>query len=81
MILKLNEQKYQLFDALKVQKLSEVDAVTCIEAIRHPNYEYLVVAGYSNGEVVILNPYGVKDSYSKSVVDKDVSTTFFKSLI
>lgn len=78
MILKLNEQKYQLFDALKVQKLSEVDAVTCIEAIRHPNYEYLVVAGYSNGEVVILNPYGVKDSYSKSVVDKDVSTTFFK---
>ncbi|CAX39554.1 conserved hypothetical protein [Candida dubliniensis CD36] len=78
MILKINQLKYQLFDALKVHKVLEVDAVTCIEAIRHPNYDYLVVAGYSNGEVVILNPYGVKQSYSKSVVDKDVSTTFFK---
>ncbi|EMG45967.1 hypothetical protein G210_3810 [Candida maltosa Xu316] len=79
-IIKLNESKYQIFDALKTTEHSlEVGAVTTIEVIRHPNYEFLIVAGFSNGEVIILNPYGdPENNYTKTIIDKDVSATYFK---
>lgn len=78
-IIKLLDQKFQMFDAIKKSEDNvEVNTVTSIEAMRHPNYEYLIVAGYSNGEVVILNPAGVVENYAKATIDKDESCTYFK---
>lgn len=36
--------------------------VTALEIFHHPLYEYLIVAGYSNGEVMILDPYASRSN-------------------
>ncbi|KAK6457444.1 uncharacterized protein RJT20DRAFT_150203 [Scheffersomyces xylosifermentans] len=39
-------------------------AITTIEIIQHQAYEYLIVAGCSNGEVLLLNPYASRSNPS-----------------
>lgn len=61
---------------------SSVNAVTSILAIWHLNYDLLIVAGFANGEVVILDPASAPsiplDPYQKAVVGKDALVTYFK---
>lgn len=56
------------------------EAVTCLEVIDHPVYDFLVIAGYSNGELIILNPFtkNIKPLYNKEVIDQDQFVTYFK---
>lgn len=57
-------------------------AVTSLSTVAHPNYELLLVVGFMNGEVAILDPFGEppKIPYTKAVVGKDNFITFFKKL-
>ncbi|CAD1810375.1 WD domain, G-beta repeat family protein [Candida parapsilosis] len=54
--------------------------VSTVHAISHPLYDYLVVAGTSNGEVFILNPLGKNEllDYKKQVVGTDSYVTYFR---
>ncbi|CCG20415.1 hypothetical protein CORT_0A00220 [Candida orthopsilosis Co 90-125] len=54
--------------------------VSTLHAIRHPLYDYLIVAGTSNGEVFILNPLGRNEmqNYRKEVVGTDSYVTYFR---
>ncbi|CUM68624.1 uncharacterized protein PRCAT00006351001 [Priceomyces carsonii] len=58
--------------------------VTAIDVIRDPKFDFLILAGLANGEVVILNPYPTlneeksKSRYVKKVVAKDAYITYFK---
>ncbi|KAI5967610.1 creC [Candida theae] len=54
--------------------------VSTVQVIRHPLYEYLIVAGTSNGEVFILNPFGRNElrNYKKEVVETDSYVTYFR---
>lgn len=61
------------------QSLNVVN-VSTVYAIRHPLYEYLIVAGTSNGEVFILNPLAKNElqNYKKEVVGTDSYVTFYR---
>lgn len=58
--------------------------VTSLDIISHNLYEFLIVAGYSNGEIAIIDPYTKsnddksKSRYVKRVVGKDDYVTYFK---
>ncbi|ABN68583.2 predicted protein [Scheffersomyces stipitis CBS 6054] len=64
--------------------------VTALEIFHHPLYEYLIVAGYSNGEVMILDPYASRSNpstnnqseeklkKSSKLVGKDAYISYFK---
>lgn len=58
------------------------ESVTSLEVINNSIYEFLIVAGYSNGEIIILNPFVNDDisktHYLKTVVDNDRFVTYFK---
>lgn len=61
----------------------EVICVSSLSVICHPQYDFLIVAGYSNGEAVIINPLGSSDSTlcvkkDRSVVIRDTHGIFFK---
>ncbi|RCK62770.1 UBP9-binding protein bun62 [Candida viswanathii] len=78
-IIKVLDSKFQTFGGVKKSDDDlEVHTVTSIEAIRHPNYEFLIVAGYSSGEVVFVNPSGLIGNYTKCTEEKDASCTYFK---
>lgn len=68
-------------------------SVSSLDVITHPLYEFLIVAGYSDGEVMIIDPYAEKEGtnvdekqrkssaplrYVKRVVGSDSCITFFK---
>lgn len=59
-------------------------SVTSLSIISNNLYEFLIVAGYSNGEVAIIDPYAKSNDdksklrYSKRVVGKDDHVTYFK---
>lgn len=56
-LVKLGDLGYQVFDDLGVNDNDiSLVCVTTMEIIHHPNYEYLIVAGFSNGEVTIIDP-------------------------
>lgn len=58
--------------------------VTSLDIITNSMYEFLIVAGYSNGEVAILNPFAnysddkPKFRYTKRVVGREEHVTYFK---
>ncbi|CAH6723445.1 hypothetical protein CLIB1444_15S01442 [[Candida] jaroonii] len=58
------------------------ESVTSLEIINNSIYEFLIVAGYSNGEIILLNPFVNDDisktHYLKTVVDNDRFVTYFK---
>ncbi|KAI5966716.1 creC [Candida pseudojiufengensis] len=56
----------------------EIIGVSSLHIMQHNLYEYLIVAGFSNGEVAIINPTGEASPYKKTVEDKDEFVTFFK---
>lgn len=55
-------------------------SVTSLSAITHTKYELLLIAGYANGEVIILDPLGTESElqYVKQNVGHDSSITLFK---
>lgn len=59
-------------------------SVTSLDIISHSLYEFLIIAGYSNGEIAIIDPYAKSDDdksklrYAKRVVGKDDHVTYFK---
>lgn len=62
--------------------LASVNAVTSLSAIWHANCSLLLVAGFANGEVAILDPSGAPScklgNYVKSVAGRDAFVTYFK---
>ncbi|CAI5755506.1 unnamed protein product [Candida verbasci] len=78
MYLNLNDLKYQIFHYNQECKKISTDGVTTIECINHPNYEFLIIAGYSNGEIIILNVFGEVEEYHKKTVFKDANITYFR---
>lgn len=61
---------------------SSINSVTNICAIWHPRHPLLLVVGFANGEVIILDPEAGPESrlapYLKTVVGKDALVTYFK---
>lgn len=59
-----------------------LNAVSLIHPIYHPQRDLLLVIGYATGEVIILDPYkGPGESgtrYSKTMVGKDRFVTYFR---
>jgi len=59
-------------------------SVTSLSIISNNVYEFLIVAGYSNGEIAIIDPYSKSNDdksklrYSKRIVGKDDHITYFK---
>lgn len=94
LMLNLSLLEYQVFDNLSINKDYQAIStdfspmfgrfpVTSLDVIRNPKFEFLVLAGFANGEVVILNPASRSSGsrqkkYVKTVVDKDEYVTFFK---
>lgn len=87
-IMNLVNLNVRVFDNLGFNK-SHPDStcnigVTSLKAISHPKYELLIIAGYANGEVIIINPYDTTPVapktpiYTKKVVGKDEYITYFK---
>lgn len=69
------------FDDLgRLQNFANLDAVTSLTVISHPQYEMLIVAGYSSGEVIIIDPAAPASvqPYKKSAAGKDTFITYFK---
>lgn len=62
--------------------VASVNAVTSLSAIWNPNYPLLLVAGFANGEVIIIDPAGAPSfklgNYTKNVVGRDSFVTYFK---
>lgn len=87
-IMNLVNLNVRVFDNLGFNKHHANSAynigVTSLKAISHPKYELLIVAGFANGEVIIINPYDTTPSvpksptYTKKVVGKDEYITYFK---
>ncbi|KAF3993012.1 hypothetical protein FT663_00299 [Candidozyma haemuli var. vulneris] len=79
---------YRFFDnlGLKPSRDGSADAswtnvsVTSLSAITHTKYELLVIAGYANGEVVLIDLLGSESDipYAKREVGHDSSITLFK---
>ncbi|KAI3404432.2 creC [Candida oxycetoniae] len=82
MIIKPQILKLKSFD-LKVTKSEaslEAVGVSVVALVHHPKYEFLIIAGYTNGEVLILNPFGIEDltQYRKSIKEKNPNVTIFR---
>lgn len=87
-VINLASITYRLFDNLGMKPTRDGGAdaswtntsVTTLSAITHTKYELLIVAGYANGEVIILDPLGSASDtpYTKQEVGHDSSITFFK---
>lgn len=87
-IMNLVNLNVRVFDNLGFNKHHANSAynigVTSLKAISHPKYELLIVAGFANGEVIIINPYDTtppipkSPAYTKKVVGKDEYITYFK---
>lgn len=80
-VINLGSMTYRVFESAENSGTDGNNVgVSSLCAISHPSYELLLVAGYANGEVVILDPFGepAKTPYNKSVVGKDNFVTFFK---
>lgn len=91
-IINLTHLTYQTFDNLDVEEANHGKvSVTAIDIIDYPEFDFLVFAGFSNGEVVILNAFGddkspkktvsdgkKNEKYVKKIVDKDSIATYFK---
>lgn len=81
-MLNLSNLTYRVFDDLGHDhaKLSYLDAVTSLTVIHHPQHEMLIVAGYANGEVYIIDPSAAPppQPYKKTVVGEDRFSTYFK---
>lgn len=57
--------------------------VTSTDILAHPLYEFVLVVGLANGEVLFVNPFNQDDDSSekkspKEVVDEDQFVTYFK---
>lgn len=84
----LIDMSYRHFDLLGSKECSDseshpstVNSVTSLCAIWHARYPLLVVVGFANGEVIILDPEAGSDSlhlFQKEVVGKDTFVTYFK---
>lgn len=88
LVINLAHLTYRLFDNLGLKPKRDCNAdsswtnvsVTSLAAITHTKYELLVVAGYANGEVIILDLLGRASNscYLKREVGHDSLITFFK---
>ncbi|RLV90874.1 hypothetical protein JA1_004274 [Spathaspora sp. JA1] len=63
-MIRLLDLTYSIFDDLGLEHTADTAssytpnvAVTSIEIIHHVNYDCLIVAGFSNGEVIVIDPY------------------------
>ncbi|EGW34602.1 uncharacterized protein SPAPADRAFT_149728 [Spathaspora passalidarum NRRL Y-27907] len=61
-MIRLSDLTYSVFDDFGFEQETPSPftpnvAVTSLEIIHHVNYDCLIVAGFSNGEVVIVDPY------------------------
>lgn len=95
LIINLSQLTIRIFDDLGLHSFKQetdlnglishsmTTAVISLDTVYHPNYEFLIVAGYANGEVLMIDPYDdspVEQSakYVKKVVGKDDYVTYFK---
>lgn len=87
--LNLSNLSYRIFSVLgtgsqnlDLNLVAIFDPVTSLNAIIHPTRSLLLVAGFSSGEVLIIDPiapgYSASAPYRKKVVGKDRFVTFFK---
>ncbi|KAI5950731.1 creC [Candida jiufengensis] len=66
------------FNSNILEESLEIIGVSSLHVINHNIYDYLIVVGFSNGEVAIINPEGKDLNYEKSISGKDEYVTFFK---
>lgn len=89
LMINLIDLTYRYFDLLGSQETSDpewhpssANSVTSICPIWHSRHPLLVVVGFGNGEVIILDPEAGPASrlapYQKTVVGKDSFVTYFK---